>query len=72
MSKFTPESLKKYIGKSVDIKQFGAYVYINERAVRIDGNSLITEYYHHIKTREDGLLRDHWIDIKTIEDIRLR
>ena len=70
MSKYSPESLKKYIGKSVDIKTDGAFYY-DERVVRIKGDSLITEYYHHIKTREDGLMRDHWINISTIKEINL-
>ena len=69
MSQYSPELLKKYVGKFVDIKQGGRYTYFNEFIIRIEGNSLVSQYYHPIKTPEDGLLRDHWIDISTIEDI---
>lgn len=64
----THDSLLQYVGKWVNIKT-NLCVYLNEQIVRIKGDSLITEYYHHIKTREDGLMRDHWIDISRIESI---
>ena len=64
----THDSLLQYVGKWVNIKT-NLCVYLNEQIVCIKGDSLITEYYHHIKTREDGLMRDHWIDISRIESI---
>jgi hypothetical protein len=72
MSKFTPESLKKYIGKDVNIHTAAYGTYANERIIAIDDNTVITEYHHFLKTPEDGLLREHWIDISAIDDIQLR
>lgn len=66
----THNSLQQYMGKWVNIKTDYA-VYPNEQIVRIEGDSLITEYHHWLKTPEDGLLRDHWIDISRIELIEI-
>ena len=56
------------MGKWVNIKTDYA-VYPNEQIVRIKEDTVITEYHHWLKTPEDGLLRDHWIDISSIESI---
>ena len=68
-TKYTDSSIRQYIGKSVNIKTDYANFY-NERAIGIEGNSLVTEYHHSLKTPEDGLLREHWIKISSIESIQ--
>jgi len=67
--KHTNDSVQQYMGKSVNIKT-NYYSFHNERAVRVHGDSLVTEYYHWLKTPEDGLLREHWITISSIESIQ--
>ena len=56
------------MGKWVNIKTDYA-VYPNEQIVRMEEDTVITEYHHWLKTPEDGLLRDHWIKISSIESI---
>ena len=67
--KHTNDSIQKYIGKSVNIKT-DSCDYNNERVVRVDGDSVVTEYHHWLKSPEDGLLREHWITISGIESIQ--
>ena len=68
-STYTTDSIKQYIGKSVEIKTDYCHLY-GETAVRIEGDSLVTEYHHWLKTPEDGLLREHWVEISRIESIQ--
>jgi hypothetical protein len=67
--KYTNDLLQEYIGKWVDIRTDYCH-YSNHKVVSIEGNSLVAEYYHWLKTPEDGLLRDHWIKISSIESIQ--
>jgi hypothetical protein len=69
MSEFTKESLQKYLGKHVNIHTAAYGTYANERIITIDDNKVITEYHHFLKTPEDGLLREHWIDISAIDSV---
>ena len=64
----THNSLQQYIGKYVSIKT-DYWNFINERVISVKDSYIVTEYYHHIKTREDGILRENWIDISRIESI---
>jgi len=67
--KYTNDSLQKYIGKCVDIRTDYCH-YSNQQVVGIEGDDLVTEYVHWLKTPEDGLLREYWIKISTIELIQ--
>lgn len=67
--KNTNDSMQQYVGKSVNIKT-NHCSYHNERVISVNGDNLVTEYYHWLKTPEDGLLREHWITISSIESIQ--
>jgi len=67
--KYTNDSAKQYLGKCVNIKT-SYFNFYGERVIGINGNQIVTEYHHWLKTPEDGLLREHWIDISRIESIQ--
>ncbi len=67
--KYTNDSARQYLGKYVNIKT-NYYNFHGERVIGINGNNIVTEYRHWLKTPEDGLLREHWINISSIESIQ--
>jgi len=67
--KYTNNSLQQYKSKWVNIKTSDSYHY-NERVINIHDDQIVTEYHHWLKTPEDGLLREHWITISSIESIQ--
>jgi hypothetical protein len=70
MSEFTKESLQKYLGKYVSVE--ATYWYWGRvRVIAVEDTDLVIEYFHHIKTPEDGLMRDHWIAFSAIKSIEL-
>jgi hypothetical protein len=69
MNNITLKDIEPYIGKVVTITDNSGYKYLKERVIAIEGNSVVTEYHHWWKTPEDGLLREHWIQVKNIKSI---
>ena len=67
--KYTNTSLQQYKSKWVNIKTSYSYHY-NERVINVYDDQIVTEYHHWLKTPEDGLLREHWITISSIESIQ--
>ena len=67
MTKMTRDSLKPYMGKVVTVAFNG--IKFSGRVMKIDGNSLVLEYHHWLKTPEDGLLREVWVRIDKIKSI---
>jgi hypothetical protein len=65
----TADSIQQFIGKYVNVNTNYAY-FQNEKVIGIEGDSLVTEYHHWLKTPEDGLLREHWITISNIDSIK--
>jgi|LauGreDrversion4_2_1035121.scaffolds.fasta_scaffold611326_1 hypothetical protein len=66
--KLTHSQAQQYVGKYVNIKT-DYWNFIDERVIKVSEHDVVTEYYHHIKTRDDGILRENWIDISRIESI---
>jgi hypothetical protein len=66
---YTDNSAQQYLGKCVNIKTNYCNFY-GERVIGIEGSNIVTEYHHWLKTPEDGLLREHWIEISKIESIQ--
>lgn len=67
MTKITRDSLKPYSRKVVTVAFNG--IKFSGRVMKINENSLVLEYHHWLKTPEDGLLREVWIKIDSIQSI---